>query len=233
MYKGKTFLAIIPARSGSKGVKDKNIKLLCGKPLVQYTIEEAIKSNIFDEIFLSTDSSKYADIAIKCGASVPFLRPDEISQDKSNANEYIIHTINEYKKIRKDFDYFILLQPTSPLRTSDDIINATNILIDENMDSVISVCEAEHSPFAYNILPENNSLHNFILKSNNKNRQEAGRYYRINGAIYAMRCQKYIESNDFYNINSKAYIMKQENSVDIDTELDFKFSEFLINNIKN
>lgn len=229
MYNGKTFVAIIPARSGSKGIKDKNIKLLNGKPLMQYAIDEAFKSNIFDEIFVSTDSEEYAEIARKCGANVPFLRPNEISQDKSNANEYIIHTINEYRRLGKKFDYFVLLQPTSPLRRKDDIINAVNILTHENLDSVVSVCEAEHSPFVYNKLPEDNCLYEFVLKENNVNRQEAGRYYRINGAIYIMNCIKYLETNDFYGINSKACIMKQEHSIDIDSELDFKFAEFLIN----
>ncbi len=228
MYKGKNFLAIIPARSGSKGVIDKNIKLLDGKPLMQYSIDAAIKTNVFDEIFVSTDSERYAKIAKKCGASVPFLRPAVIASDESNANEYIIHAISEYEKMGKTFDYFVLLQPTSPLRTSYDIIGCINLLLNENLDSVVSVCEAEHSPFVYNVLPENNSLYKFVLEENNKNRQEVGNYYRVNGAVYTMRCNKFIEIKNFYNENSKAYIMKQEQSVDIDTELDFRFTEFLM-----
>lgn len=230
MYKDKSFLAIIPARSGSKGIKNKNIKLLNGKPLIQYTIDAAIESKIFNEIYVSTDSEEYASVAKKCGADLPFLRPIEIAQDNSNANEYIIHAINEYKKLGKNFDYFVLLQPTSPLRTSSDILYAVDILISEHLDSVVSVCEAEHSPYVYNILPKNKNLYEFVLKENNKNRQEVGKYYRINGAIYIMDCNKYLKTNNFYGINSKAYIMEQQNSVDIDSELDFKFAEFLMNN---
>ena len=111
-------IAIIPARSGSKGLKDKNIKLLNGKPLIYYTIKAALDSNCFDEVYVSTDSEKYRDIAIECGASVPFLRNTENAGDKSSSWDVVRECLAKYKEIGKDFDCFMLLQPTSPLKQS-------------------------------------------------------------------------------------------------------------------
>ena len=121
MYRDKRFLAIIPARSGSKGVKDKNIRPLHGKPLMQYSIEAARESGIMDRIFVSTDSPRYADIARAAGAEVPFLRPADIAGDRAVATDYLVHAIETYRTLGETFDYFALLQPTSPLRTGQDL----------------------------------------------------------------------------------------------------------------
>jgi CMP-N-acetylneuraminic acid synthetase len=229
MYKGKKFLAIIPARSGSKELKDKNIKPFCGKPLIEYSIEVAKESGIFDYIFLSTDSENYAEIAKKCGIAVPFMRPKEIAKDNSPADEYIFHAIESLMKIGKVFDYFILLQPTSPLRTADDIKKAANLLISEQLTSVVSVCETEY-PIEYcNKLPPDLSLHNFL--PNIANRQELSKSYRINGALYLCECESYLKYRDFYSKNSKAYIMPQIRSIDIDTELNFSIAEYIKNHL--
>ena len=144
MFQNKSFLAIIPARSGSKGVKDKNIKPLMHKPLMAYTIEACIHAHIFDEIVVSTDSIQYAKIAREYGASVPFLRPDKLAQDKTAASDVIIHVLNEMSRLGKEFDYFMLLQPTSPLRNERHIIKSADILLKQGADSVVSICKAEH-----------------------------------------------------------------------------------------
>ncbi|ELC8425423.1 acylneuraminate cytidylyltransferase family protein [Clostridium perfringens] len=221
MYRGKKFLAIIPARSGSKGLKNKNIKLLNGKHLIGYTIEAAKDSNIFDYILVSTDSSIYAEVAKIYGANVPFLRSKEFSEDNSTTESVILSTISKLKSMDMIYDYFVLLQPTSPLRTAEDIINSVNLLLDNDLNSVVSVCEMEHSIKICNKIPEDLSMNNFLSKSDNKRRQEMEKYYRINGAIYISNINEYLESRNFYNEKSKAYIMKSINSIDIDSDLDF------------
>lgn len=227
MYKNKKILAIIPARGGSKGLIDKNIKPLLQKPLISFSIEAAQASKYIDKIFVSTDSEKIADIAKNLGVIVDNLRPEHLAQDQSLLQECIIYTINQLKNQGKKFDYFIILQPTSPLRTAEDIDNAIKMLMDENLVSVVSVCEAEHAIELYNKLPSNGSLNNFI--KNIKNRQEYEKYYRINGAIYICDCEFYIKNPNYYNENSKAYIMPKERSVDIDDAFDFAVAEAILN----
>ncbi|MDZ7543894.1 CMP-N-acetlyneuraminic acid synthetase, partial [Clostridium perfringens] len=129
------------ARSGSKGLIDKNIKLLNGKPLIAYTIEAAIESEVCTDIIVSTDSLEYAEIAKKYRAEVPFLRPKELSADNSATEDVIIFTLNKLKDMNKIYDYFLVLQPTSPLRLSSDIRDSIRMLIDEDLNSIVSVCE--------------------------------------------------------------------------------------------
>lgn len=226
MYKDKSILCIIPARSGSKGLKNKNILPLCGKPLISYTIDIAVKSGVFDEVFVSTDSSEYMDIAIKCGASVPFLRSKDISGDSARLMDYVIETLKNYREKRnQSFDYFIILQPTSPIREVFHIIDVVRLLIDERIDSVVSVAEADHMPQLCNKLPESKSMYNFIDSEKVGNRQNFGKYYRLNGSIYGIKTSIYMDLNDFYVKNSKAYIMGKKYSVDIDDEFDFFMCE--------
>jgi CMP-N,N'-diacetyllegionaminic acid synthase len=228
MYKGKSFLAIIPARSGSKGVLNKNIKEVNGKPLIAYTIEAAKKSNIFDDIIVSTDSQQYATIAQQYGASTPFLRPESLSTDTASTTNVIIHTINELQKLGKKYDYFILLQPTSPLRTEDDIMNAVLELFKKDAYSIVSVCEAEHSPLLMNRLDDSFSMKNFINDSNNKRRQDLQTFYRLNGAIYLCNTEYFLTRQTFYGEKSHALIMSQNHSIDIDSEIDIEFLSFYL-----
>lgn len=228
MYRGKKFLAIIPARSGSKGVENKNIKQLNGKHLIGYTIEAAKESNVFEDIIVSTDLFEYAEIAKSYGANVPFLRDKNLAEDNSKTEDVIVNTIYKLEQSGMRYDYFVLLQPTSPLRTSEDIINAVNLLIDNELSSVVSVCEMEHSIKICNKLPNDLSMNKFLSLSDVKRRQEFEKYYRINGAIYIADVNNYLENKNFYNERSKAYIMKQINSVDIDTELDFIIAEAIL-----
>jgi CMP-N,N'-diacetyllegionaminic acid synthase len=224
-------IAIIPARSGSKGLQDKNIKLLNGKPLIAYTIEAARRANLFDEIFVSTDSSEYAKIAHEWGASVPFLRSDELSTDIASSWDAVKDAIQNYQKIGKEFDTIALLQPTSPLRKSEDIINGYNIFKSKNANSVVSVCEVEHSPLWSNTLPEDNSLENFLnFDLINVPRQRLQTYYRINGALYIVNRAFLMSTENIYNEKSYASIMLKEHSIDIDDATDFKVAEALISN---
>ena len=224
-------IAVIPARSGSKGLKDKNIKLLNGKPLIWYSIQAAISSGCFHEVMVSTDSEKYAEIARECGASVPFLRSDEMSTDKASSWGTVQEVLDNFKDLGKEFDTVMLLQPTSPLRTSEDIKNAFAILEEKNADSVVGVCEMDHSPLWSNVLPENRCLDGFIRPEvkESSGRQSLPTYYRINGAIYLTKVTEALGTN-LYSDSGYAYIMEQAKSIDIDTELDFKMAEFLIQN---
>ena len=228
MYKNNKFLAIIPARSGSKGIKDKNIKLLKNKPLMAYTIEAAKNSEVFDDIIVSTDSEKYKIIAEQYGAKVPFLRDISLSGDFSKTEDVIVDTITNLEKIGKKYDYFVLLQPTSPLRNFKHIQEAIDLILEENLNSVVSVCEVDHSLQICNTLKENKSMYNFISKNNNTLRQNMEKYYRINGAIYIMKVNEYLKSRNFYVEKSKAYIMERKFSVDIDEEIDFLLAEAII-----
>lgn len=233
MYKNKKFLAIIPARGGSKGLKDKNIRILNGKPLIYYTIEAAKRSKIFDVIMVTTDSKEIAEISKKYGASIPFLRPDELSTDTASSIDVILHTLNYYISQNINFDYFCLLQPTSPLRKSEDIISSVELLFKKDAESIVSLCEVEHSPLFANTLPEDLSLSKFIRKEvKNMRRQDLPKYYRINGAIYISKVQSFLKTKDFYGERSFAYIMPSERSVDIDTEFDLKIAEEILKSEK-
>ena len=221
-------LAIIPARSGSKGLKDKNIKMMNGKPLIAYTIEVAKKSKIFEDIIISTDSEKYAEIAKKYGGSVPYLRDKKLANDNAKSSDVILDILN---KVEKKYDSFIMLQPTSPLRTEKNIIEAYKMYLGKKANSVVSVCEMEHSPLWANILNEERRMDSFLKGIDvNGNRQELEIYYRINGALYIANVEYFKRYQDFYHKDSYAYIMKKENSIDIDDELDFKIAEYLIKN---
>ncbi len=221
-------LAIIPARSGSKGLKDKNIKLLNGKPLIAYTIEAAIRSGEFDEVMVSTDSEQYAEIAREYGASVPFLRSEETATDTAGSWDVVEEVLRGYEEMGRCFDTFCLLQPTSPLRDENDIKGAYDLFRGKAEFAVVSVCEAEHSPLWCGHLPEDREFVGFIDESAMKQRQAGGRFYRLNGALYIVSREKFRESRYLYQKGSFAYVMSQRKSVDIDTELDFRMAEILM-----
>lgn len=230
MFNDHRIIAIIPARSGSKGLPGKNIRLLKGKPLVAHSIIQAQEAGIFDEIFVSTDSSEYANIALQYGANVPFLRSDELASDSASTWDCVREAIEQYNSIGKEYDIVVVLQPTSPLRTAGDIINAIKKMLLNNADSVVSVCEADHSPLLCNTLPEDKSMRGFVRPEIvAKNRQELPTFYRINGAIYAVGTSYFLRSQTIYDGNSFAYVMPRERSIDIDTLYDFYLAEYLLN----
>ncbi len=226
-------LAIIPARSGSKGLPDKNIKPLVNKPLMAYSIEAALESECFEEVMVSTDSDKYADIAKEYGASVPFLRNSVTASDTASTWDMVDEVLKRYRDLAGEFESFCLLQPTSPLRTSQDIRNAYSLYYEKASFAVVSVCEAEHSPRWCGHLGENLSLDGFIRMEDMKRRQDAGRFYRLNGAIYIVNAERFRQDRFFYQQGSFAYVMPQERSVDIDTAHDFRIASFLLQNYIN
>ena len=223
-------LAVIPARGGSKGVPGKNIRLLSDKPLIAYTIEAAIQSNLFDHIIVSTDSEEIAEVSRKYGAEVPFLRPDDLSGDAVSSDAVVLHALEYYEMQGEKFDTVCKLQPTSPLRAGKHIIEAYNLLLDKDSDYVVSVCECEHSPLWSGVLGPDNSMDSFMEEQNKSScRQYLPKYYRLNGAIYIAKVELYQKNRNFLGKNATAYIMEQEDSIDIDSILDFEIAEFLIN----
>lgn len=215
-------IAIIPARSGSKGLPDKNIKSVCGRPLMDYTIKAAIDSECFETVMVSTDSEKYAEIAKKCGADVPFMRSAITSGDEAGSWDVVREILNNYKKKGIIYDYVALLQPTSPLRSAMDIRMAIKMLDEDSVNNVVSVTETEHPIQWCFTLPADLEMVEYAKSPyNNMRRQDLKKHYQENGAIYLVNANKII--NDDYNLYEDkcfAYIMPRERSIDIDTKLD-------------
>jgi CMP-N,N'-diacetyllegionaminic acid synthase len=228
MYKNKTFLAIIPARGGSKRLSRKNILNLAGKPLIEWSIDSVLKSKYIDKIIVSSDDDEILNIAKnKCKI---IKRPKELATDTATTIDVIKHVI---KNVKEKYDYIVLLQPTSPLRNEKHIDEAIELLDKKNADAIIGVCEMDHSPLWSNVLPDDLSMKNFLRKEIlNKRSQDLPKYYRINGAIYIGKTDRLLEKNSFFiEDNIFAYVMGKEYSIDIDDEFDFKFVECLIKGI--
>ena len=196
-------LALIPARGGSKRLPGKNIKDFCGKPLIAWTIEEALKSKFLEDVIVSTDCERIAEISKKYGASVPFLRPSSASTDKATAVDVINHLIQYLEKVELNFTHILLLQPTSPLRTVVDIDSSVNLLLSKDASAVFGVCEAEHPPEWLNVLPNDQSFGSFLKPEEvSKRSQDFEKYYRLNGAIYLFSMEEFLEEGGIHTIKN-------------------------------
>lgn len=225
-----TSIAIIPARSGSKGLIHKNITAVNGKPLITYTLEAAVNSGVFDEVMVSTDSEEYARIARSTpGVNVPFLRDPENSGDTASTWAVVKEVLEKYKARGKTFDMCCVLQPTSPLRDAGDIQEAYALYQQKNAYSIVSVCELGHPLNICNMLPEDLSLVGFMREQTKYARQMNPTPYRLNGAIYMCDVEAFLKYDTIYKEKSYAYIMSERKSVDIDTEDDIAYVEFLMN----
>ncbi|WP_457748213.1 acylneuraminate cytidylyltransferase family protein [Sulfurimonas sp.] len=228
MYASKSFLAVIPARGGSKRLPRKNILDLAGKPLIGWSIEAAKKSKYIDEIVVSSDDEEILNIAQKYDV-ISLKRTDSLATDTAPTFDVVKDVIRRVK----EYDYIILLQPTSPLRDAVDIDNAIEYLIQKKADSVVSVCEMEHSPLWSNTLPQNKDMRGFLEDEVlNKRSQDIEQYYRLNGAIYIANVRNLMEEESFFlKENIYAYVMEQNHSIDIDTELDFDIATLLLSKV--
>ena len=189
-------LAIIPARSGSKGLKDKNIIDICGRPLMDYTIKAARDSECFDTIMVSTDSKVYADIARKCGAEVPFLRSEFTSGDTVGTWDVVREVLANYRNLGEEFDYVAVLQPTSPLRNSDDIRRAFEMLKEKEKSNVVSVTETTHPVQWCFKLDATCSLEEYAKSPYSlMRRQDLEVHYQENGAIYIVKAGKILSAD--------------------------------------
>ena len=223
MINGKKVIAIILARKGSNRLVNKNILPFAGKPLIAWTITEAKKSKHIDDIIVSSDSDEILKISKKYGSKI-IKRPKNLAKDTSTSTEAIVHV---FENMRESYEYLILLQPTSPLRTEKHISEAFELLKNRNADSIVSVCKMDHSPLWSNILPEDDSMIDFIDEDIIDIRsQDLEEYYRINGAIYICRKEKFLKNRGlFLKENIYAYKMPKNCSIDIDDKFDFELAE--------
>lgn len=219
-------IAIIPARSGSKGLKDKNIIDLCGKPLIAYSIEAALETSLFDHVIVSTDSEHYAEIAQHYGAEV-MMRGEALSNDK--ATTFMVLEDILKNRLQESIDYFVLLQPTSPLRTSKHITEAIEKFESkiEHFDFLVSMKEAEHAKVLVNPIDDDESLKYFDTDFSNYRRQ-GYKDYSPNGAIFIAKPDSYLEQKHFFGAKALSYIMSAEDSVDIDGTLDLVVAKAII-----
>lgn len=236
MLKGKKILGVITARGGSKGIPGKNIKLLWEKPLIAYTIEAALASRFLTRCIVSTDSQEIAEISKKYGADVPFLRPTELAQDKSTSMAVVQHALNWLKQNQEEeYDYLMILQPTSPLRTARDIDECIKKIIDTKADSVMSMIELENFALEKIKRIENDVIVPFD-NTNKEGKQSTPRQfldkaYRRNSAIYLTKVDLIMRSDLFGKI-SRPYIMPIERSVDINEPADLELAEFYLKKLK-
>ncbi|MCR4567693.1 MAG: acylneuraminate cytidylyltransferase family protein [Pseudobutyrivibrio sp.] len=224
-------IAIIPARGGSKGVPGKNIKEICGKPLIAWTIEAALKADCIDRVIVTTDDEAIAKVAKEYGAEVPFMRPAELSSDTASAIDVYIHATEFVMNETGDkLDKFMVLLPTVPLRTEKHIDEAYQQFLADGATTLISFAEAEVPASWYHKLNEKGRVENagFGQGITMTNRQNNETYIIPNGAIYILDYELLKEKRTYYCDNTVAYIMSREDSIDIDYPIDFEFAKCLM-----
>jgi CMP-N,N'-diacetyllegionaminic acid synthase len=220
-------LALIPARGGSKGVPKKNIKSFNGKPLISYTINDALNSKLITHVVVSTDSQEIADVALKYNAIVPFLRPKNIAEDVTSDFPVMEHAIKWYKKQGQIFDYMVFLRPTNLFRSSNDIDKGINKINKFNYDSIRSISEVNYSPYWMKTVV-NDKLVNFLdSKYSESRRQDLPKVYQANGAVDIIKIDTILKKKSRYGNNIGYFKMNEISNVDIDTQLDFEIAEFL------
>jgi CMP-N,N'-diacetyllegionaminic acid synthase len=224
-------LCTICARGGSKGVKNKNIKHINGKPLIAYTIEQAKKSGLFEHIVISTDSDDISNIAKEYGAEVFFKRSSEMASDTAGKLDVIRDAFKRSEEYyNKKFDYLIDLDATAPLRIVEDITNSFKQFRDNNNDNLITAMPSRRSPY-FNLVEQNKEGKVYLSKELDNSvvrRQDAPKSYDMNASIYIWKREIILNQNSIFLENTGLYVMPEERSVDIDTELDYKFVEFLM-----
>ena len=224
MYKNKTFLAIIPARGGSKGLPGKNTKELCGKPLIAWSIEAGLKSKYLDKVVVSTDYQSIADIAKEYGASVPFLRPDYLASDTATSFDAVKHTIDYYKnELNKEFDYIVLLEPTSPLREVDDIDNMIEkiLTMEDRFDSIVSIGEVHEHPSIMKKIINHTLIQYWKDLEMTTRRQDNDIAFFPYGVAYIVKKNIFLSEKTFYTKRNTFFEVKRYQCYEIDDIYDF------------
>ena len=225
MFETKKILAVIPARGGSKGVPRKNIKQAGGKPLIAWMIEAAKKSIYIDRLILSSDDDQIISVAKKYDCEVPFVRPAGLAGDNSTASDVILHALEQIA----GYDYVMLLQPTSPLTETKDIDGCIKFCIESNAKSTISVTEPDKSPYWMFRMGKKNKLEPVLgEKYLNRPRQGLPHVYLPTGAVYIAETDWFLQKRSFYSDFTSGYVIPNKRSLDIDSELDFKFFELVL-----
>lgn len=223
-------LGLICARGGSKGIPGKNIKELCGKPLIAWSIETALDCPKIQDVVVSTDSEDIADIAKEYGASVPFLRPDHLAQDSTKQIDAIAHALSFLMEQGKIYDAVVLLQPTCPIRSTEDVWGALEILHDTQSDSVITVTEEDGVTLSsyYDLDEQGRVTPKFPSPKEGTNRQDFAPIYRRCGLLYIFRPNNVLKQKSLYGDTTSAYIVPTERAFDIDTAFDWQLTEYLM-----
>jgi N-acylneuraminate cytidylyltransferase len=217
--KSHKVLALITARGGSKGLPRKNVLLAGGKPLIAWTVKAALESQFVDRVVLSSDDDEIMVAAEAAGCEVPFRRPTHLATDKASSMDVVKHALQELP----DYDYIVLLQPTSPLRTNDDIDAAFQLMLTRNAPACVSVSEVDQSPYWMYRLTDDNKLVNIMEPLGNlSRRQDLPTIYALNGAIYIAKVDWLIKTEKFVDTETIAYQMPKERSLDIDDMNDFE-----------
>lgn len=227
MFAEKKILALIPARGGSKGIKDKNIIDLAGKPLIAYTIEAAFRSQYVDQVVVTTDSQRITEVSKLYGASVPFLRPAEFAQDTSRTIDAVLHAIKALNAKGQSFDVLVLLQPTQPLRSSEDIDKAILAFFQFGRRSLISISPVSEPPLLIRTIDSKGYLSSLLNETSTCRRQDMPEYYRVNGCIYINNTIE-LSNETSFNDNLVPFIMSKEHSVDIDETVDLAIAEYYL-----
>ncbi len=227
MYNNDRILALIPARGGSKGIKDKNIISLNGDPLISYTILSSLKSKYIDDTVVTTDSQEIANISKKYGASVPFMRPAELASDQARTIDAVLHAIKSLDEMGNHYDILVLLQPTQPLRTTVDIDRAIEKFFAKGMKGLVSISPVNEHPLLMRTMDEDGNVESLLGENSTCRRQDMKSYYKVNGCIYINRISE-ISQNTSFNDNLVGYVMSVAHSVDIDDMKDLYLAEYYI-----
>lgn len=216
--------ALIPARGGSKGIPRKNIKLIAGKPLIVWTIEAALRSSLLSAVVVSTDDPEIANVARNAGAQVPFMRPSKLAQDQTPGVDPVLHALGQLPQ----YDSVLLLQPTSPLRTTEDIDGCLNFVAQQMVPSVVSVTEADVHPYWTYRLNADQTIARFVDAAPIARRQDLPAAFALNGAMYFADANWLRRRGRLVSSETLGYVMPREHSVDLDTPFDWKFAELLL-----
>jgi CMP-N,N'-diacetyllegionaminic acid synthase len=224
----RSALAIIPARGGSKGIPNKNLVPLAGKPLISHTIATALASRSIGRTIVSTDSDAIAAVAVSSGADVPFRRPAQLASDTATTESVVLHALAELERTATLPEIIVVLQPTSPLRHAEDVDGAVGLLLTTGASSVVTVCEIEH-PLEWTFRrTAAGRLMPLVPTKQVARRQDAKPSFRLNGAVFVVRRDLLRRSGRLRNSHTLGYVMPQERSIDIDTEVDLVTAEALL-----
>jgi CMP-N-acetylneuraminic acid synthetase len=224
MIDGKKVLGLIPARSNSKGIPGKNIIDFAGVPLIAHTIGASKGSRYIDAVVVSTDGLEIATVAEKYRAEVPFLRPAHLAQDTSKTIDAVIHALDALRSSGREFDILVLLQPTQPLRTKEDIDGALELFVSKTCISLLSICEVSDHPIFIRTIGNGGEVMPLLNSNSTIRRQDLPIFYKLNGAIYINMIAEIDESTSF-NDNKIAYLMDKSHSIDIDEPFDLLIGE--------
>ncbi|MDA8442317.1 MAG: acylneuraminate cytidylyltransferase family protein [Peptococcaceae bacterium] len=230
MIDGKTVLAVIPARGGSKGVPRKNLRDLGGKPLLAWTIEAAKQSQYIDRLILSSDDAEIIALAQRLGCEIPFVRPAELARDDTPGIAPVLHAITAVP----GYDYVVLLQPTSPLRSVDDIDGCIAKCVGGSHPVCVSITEVAENPYWMYTQNTDDRLVQLLKQEQvGARRQDLPEVYRLNGAVYVAHCECLAQWKSFVNEATAGFVMPQERSCDIDSEFDLFMADNLVQWVKH